>query len=103
MHDHTECVIEPWCGLFVAAYVTELAGAFYGCAKIYEREPEDAWASNPLMKVSSAECPCPVEALDSALERAFAAVAMSHNAYTRTRWQRMRAPLPYASKDGPIG
>jgi hypothetical protein len=80
---HTECVIEPWCGLFVAAYVTELAGAFYGYAKVYESEPEDAWSSNALIKVGSAECPCPVEALDSALERAFAAVGTVHAAHTR--------------------
>jgi hypothetical protein len=84
---HTECVIEPWCGLFVAAYVTELAGAFYGYAKIYETEPDDAWASNALIKVSSAECPCPVEALDAALERAFAAVVTVHDAYTRSMWR----------------
>jgi hypothetical protein len=72
--DHSDCVIESWCGLFVAAYVTEHADAFYGYAKLYETEPMDAWCPHALIKVGSPGCPCPVEALDSALERAFAAV-----------------------------
>jgi hypothetical protein len=86
LHRNAECVIEAWCGLFVAAYVTELAGAYYGYAKVYESEPEDAWASNALIKVCSAECPCPVEALDAALDRAFAAIVTVHDAYTRAMW-----------------
>jgi hypothetical protein len=84
---NAECVIEPWCGLFVAAYVTELAGAFYGYAKVYEREPEDAWSSEALIKVSSAACPCPVEALDSALERAFAAILTVEDAHAQAMWR----------------
>jgi hypothetical protein len=87
VHHNAECVIEQWCGLFVAAYVTELAGAFYGYAKIYQSEPQDAWSANALMKVSSAACPCPVEALDSALERAFAAVVTVYDAYTQSMWR----------------
>lgn len=89
MHHNAECVIEPWGGLFVAAYVTELAGAFYGYAKVCDTEPEDAWGSNALIKVSSAECPCPVEALDSALERAFAAILTVDDARTRAMWRRV--------------
>jgi hypothetical protein len=88
---HTECVIEPWCGLFVAAYVTELAGAFYGYAKIYESEPEDAWSLNALIKVSSTECPCPVEALDSAFERAFAAIRGMYAGHAPVLWRELLA------------
>jgi hypothetical protein len=73
------CVIEPWAGLFVAAYVTELAGAFYGYAKLYASEPRDAWSSDALTKVGAGSCPCPVEALDSALERAFAVIHDMHS------------------------
>jgi hypothetical protein len=88
---HTECVIEPWCGFFVAAYVTELAGAFYGYAKVYESEPEDAWSSNALIKVSSTECPCPVEALDSAFERAFAAIHGMYAGHAPVLWRELLA------------
>jgi hypothetical protein len=93
---HTECVIEPWCGLFVAAYVTELADAFYGYAKVYEKPPEDAWSSHALIKVSSDACPCPVEAVDAALERAFAAIVTVHDAHTRAMWRQaaLRAARP---------
>jgi hypothetical protein len=84
MHRPAECVIEPWAGLFVAAYVTELAGGFYGYAKVYPSEPRDAWCPDALMKVGSAQCPCPVEALDSALERAFVAIQDMHAGRTPT-------------------
>jgi hypothetical protein len=78
MHHTAECVVEPQAGLFVAAYVTELAGGFYGYAKLYRSEPRDAWCPGALMKVGSAQCPCPVEALDSALERAFQVILDMH-------------------------
>lgn len=87
MSEAGECVIEPWSGLFIAAYVTELGGGFYGYAKVYEREPVDAWCPGALMKLGSPPCPCPVEALDSALERAFAAVETVHAAYVRAMWR----------------
>jgi hypothetical protein len=84
MHRPAECVIEPWAGFFVAAYVTELAGGFYGYAKVYPSEPRDAWCPDALMKVGSAQCPCPVEALDSALESAFVAIQDMHAGRART-------------------
>jgi hypothetical protein len=69
-----ECVVGPWRGYFVAAYVTELAGAFYGYAKVYEHQPEDPWCADALMKIGSPGCPCPAEALDKAREGAFVAI-----------------------------
>jgi hypothetical protein len=96
-------VIEPWYGLFVAAYVTEFDDAFYGYAKLYECEPLDAWCPHALIKVGSPGCPCPVEALDSALERAFAALESDHSRYKgplRRRLllaQRASAPPEFAS------
>jgi hypothetical protein len=89
MHHKPECVIEPWAGLFVAAYVTELAGGFYGYAKLYTNEPRDAWCPDALMKVGSAQCPCPVEALDSALERAFLAIHDIHAGRTPALWREL--------------
>jgi hypothetical protein len=70
----SECVLGPWRGFFVAAYVTEFAGAFYGYAKIYEHEPQSPWCADALVKVGSPGCPCPAEALDSASEPACGAV-----------------------------
>lgn len=64
-----ECVLGPWRGLFVAGYVTQLAGVFYGYAKLYERQPQSPWCADALMKVGSPGCPSPAEALDSAVER----------------------------------
>jgi hypothetical protein len=69
-----ECVVGPWHGLFIAAYVTELEGVFYGYAKIFEHQPQDPWCPDALMKVASPSCPCPAEALDTAGERAFGAI-----------------------------
>lgn len=70
----SECVLGPWRGFFVGAYVTELAGAFYGYAKVYEHKPQSPWCGDALMKVGSPACPCPAEALDSAGERACGAI-----------------------------
>jgi hypothetical protein len=69
-----ECVLGPWRGFFVAAYVTELAGAFYGYAKVYEHKPQSPWCADALIKVGSPACPCPAEALDWAGERACGAI-----------------------------
>jgi hypothetical protein len=69
-----DCVLGPWRGFFVAAYVTELAGAFYGYAKVYEHQPKSPWCADALMKVGSPACPCPAEALDCACERACGAI-----------------------------
>jgi hypothetical protein len=89
MHHRPECVVEPWAGLFVAAYVTELAGGFYGYAKVYTSEPWDAWCPDALIKVGSVQCPCPVEALDSALERAFAAIQDMYDGRSPALWRQL--------------
>jgi hypothetical protein len=88
---NADCVIEPWSGVFVAAYVTELAGAFYGYAKLYAHEPRDAWCPGALTKVSSAACPSPVEALDSALEHAFAAIRGMYAGHAPVLWRELLA------------
>jgi hypothetical protein len=67
-------VMGSWRGLFVAAYVTELEGVFYGYAKVYEHRPADPWCADALLKVGSSGCPCPAEALDTATERACGAI-----------------------------
>jgi hypothetical protein len=84
-----ECVLGPWRGLFVAGYVTDLAGVFYGYAKVFEHRPDDPWASDALLKVGTRECPCPAEALDRAVEQGLDAIDAMVAGAQGTLWRQL--------------
>lgn len=65
-----ERISGPWAGIFIAAYTTELAGVFYGYAKLCELRPADVWSAVPVVKVASRGFADEQLALDSVERRA---------------------------------
>jgi hypothetical protein len=56
-------------------YVTELAGGFYGYAKLFASEPEDIWLQRPLLKLGTRGFQNATDALHDAERRAKLAAA----------------------------
>jgi hypothetical protein len=89
----SECVLGPWRGFFVGAYVTELAGVFYGYAKLFASASEDIWLQRPVLKIGTRGFNSASDALQDAERRAKLAAAELLEPHFEGLWASLLSPI----------
>jgi len=65
-----ERIVGPIHGFYLACYTLELAGEFYGYAKICLTQVDDVWTARAERKISVGPCISELDAINAVVERA---------------------------------